>query len=71
MHHQKHVLASSCTVHDEEPEICASIELYNTGGNIRNMYQYLVVQYTMKHRKYVSVSSCTLHDEASEICVSI
>ena len=37
-------------------------------GNVRNMCQYIVVQYTMKNQKYVPVSSCTVHHEASDMC---
>ena len=68
---QKYVPVSSCTVHDESSDICASIELYSTWENIRNMCQYIVVQDKMKDQKYVPVSSCTVHHEASEICASI
>jgi predicted GNAT family acetyltransferase len=30
------------------------------------MFQYVVVQYTMKHQKCVAVSSFTVYDESSE-----
>jgi hypothetical protein len=69
--HQKYVPVSSCTVPDETSEICESILSYSTRGNIRNMCQYLIVQYMMTHQKYVTVSSCTVHDETSEIYTSI
>ena len=59
---------ASSMVHDETSEIRFNISFYSTRWNIRNMCQYLVVQYIVKHQKYVSVSSCTVHDEASEIC---
>ena len=54
MRHPKYVPVSSYTVNNETSE---------------NMYQYLVVQYTMKHQKYMPVSSCKVH-EASEMCAS-
>jgi hypothetical protein len=38
---------------------------------IRNICQYLVVQYMKKYQKYVPVCSCTVHDKASVICASI
>ena len=48
-----------------------SIWFYSTRANIKNMCQYLVVQYPMKNHKYVSVSSAMIHGETSEICVNI
>ena len=69
--HQKYVPISSCRLHDETSDICASIQLFSTWKNIRNMFQYLVVQFATKHQKYVLASSYKVHDETSDICASI
>ena len=67
MKHHKYVAVSSCTVHDDTSDICASIYLYSTQRNIRNMCEYLVLEYKRKHQKYVAVSSLTVSEETSEI----
>jgi hypothetical protein len=49
--YQKYVQVCSCRVYADTSEICASIWLCSTRWNIRNICQYIVVQYTMKQQK--------------------
>ena len=46
-------------------------QVYSTRLNIRNMQQYIYLQYRTKHQKYVPVSIFTVHDKTSEICSKI
>jgi hypothetical protein len=57
-----HVLYNQILTHISDVSPCT----YSTRLSIRNMCQYVVVQYTTKHQKYVPVSSCTVDDETSE-----